>query len=54
MVAPRLVAWGGATVIGTVRRSADLDSVAVALDEAHSVAVIREFAPDGVDRVPFG
>ncbi|WP_112133406.1 NADPH:quinone reductase [Glycomyces dulcitolivorans] len=57
-VAARLAAWGGATVIGTVRRSADLASVdpvavpvAVALDQADPVAAIREHAPDGVDRV---
>lgn len=42
---PGLVGWGGATVIGTVRRSADLGSVssrfvthAVALDEAEIAA----------------
>lgn len=57
-IAARLAVWGGARVIGTVRRSADLASVdpaavpvAVALDQADPVAAIREHAPEGVDRV---
>jgi NADPH2:quinone reductase len=47
-----------ATVIGTVRRAADLDRVdrsavprAVALDQSDPAAQIRRLAPSGVDRV---
>jgi NADPH:quinone reductase len=56
-VAAQLARWGGATVIGTVRRQADLDAAAavvahaVALDQPDPAAVIRAHAPDGVDRV---
>jgi NADPH2:quinone reductase len=57
-VAAQLATWGGATVIGTVRRSADLDEVrgpaiahAVALDQPGPAAAIRALAPDGVDRI---
>jgi len=56
-LAAQLAAWGGATVIGTVRREQDLDSVpaavaaAVALDAPDPAAAIREHAADGVDRI---
>ncbi|MEV7892449.1 NADPH:quinone reductase [Streptomyces sp. NPDC002817] len=54
----QLARWGGATVIGTVRRSGDLGHVdatavshAVALDAENPAAAIRAYAPDGVHRV---
>src|SRR3954449_3957157 len=56
-IAAQLAAWNGATVIGTVRRSADLaevdDAVAhrVALDAADPIAEIRRAAPDGAHRI---
>jgi NADPH2:quinone reductase len=57
-LAAQLARWGGATVIGTVRREADLERVdrsvvthAVALDSSDVVERIRAHAPDGVDRV---
>jgi NADPH2:quinone reductase len=57
-LAAQLGRWGGATVIGTVRRTADLDRVdrsavahAVALDAPDAVEQVRAQAPDGVDRV---
>ena len=57
-VAGQLARWGGATVIGTVRRRSDLpnhDLLAahhvIALDTAHAVAQIRELAAGGVDRI---
>ncbi|WP_328498718.1 NADPH:quinone reductase [Streptomyces sp. NBC_00414] len=57
-VAAQLARWGGATVVGTVRRKADLHlvdpSVAshmIALDEGDPAAAIRSYAPDGVHRV---
>jgi NADPH2:quinone reductase len=53
-LAAQLATWGVATVIGTVRRSGDrVPGVAhvVALDVPDPVARIRDFAPDGVDRV---
>jgi len=57
-LAAQLARWGGTTVIGTVRRSGDLDRVdpavvshAVALDAGDPAAAIRAFAPDGVHRV---
>jgi NADPH:quinone reductase len=57
-LAAQLARWGGATVLGTVRRTADLDRVdrsavvhAVALDDSDVVEQIRAHAPDGVDRV---
>ena len=56
-LAAQLAAWAGATVVGTVRRAADLESVppmldhAVALDGPNPAAAIREFVPGGVDRV---
>ena len=57
-LAAQLARWGGATVIGTVRRGDDLAHVdatavshAVALDSADPAAAIRSYAPDGVHRV---
>jgi NADPH2:quinone reductase len=57
-MAAQLAGWGAATVIGTVRRAADLERVdrsavthAVALDEPDVVERIRAHAPDGVDRI---
>jgi NADPH2:quinone reductase len=57
-LAAQLARWGGATVIGTVRREADLERVdrsvvthAVALDASDVVERIRAHVPDGVDRV---
>ena len=57
-LAAQLARWGGATVIGTVRRAEDLDRVdaavvshAVALDGGDPAATIRAHAPDGVDRI---
>jgi NADPH2:quinone reductase len=54
----QLAYWGGATVIGTVRRSADLEragtaafAYTVALDQPHPAGVIRAHAPSGVDRI---
>ena len=53
-LAAQLAAWGGATVIGTVRHAtaAELPGVAtlVALDD-EPAAVIRRIAPSGVDRI---
>jgi NADPH:quinone reductase len=56
--APGIEAWGGATVIGTVRSTADLDRIernavrhAVALDQTVPAAQIRAAAPDGLDRI---
>jgi len=56
-LAAQLASWGGARVIGTVRRSDDLERVnrgvahAVALDQADPAEAIRAHAIDGVDRV---
>jgi NADPH2:quinone reductase len=57
-LAAQLARWGGATVIGTVRRGGDLDRVrpgpvahAVALDQTDPVAAVRAHAPGGVDRI---
>ncbi len=57
-LAAQLAHWAGATVIGTVVRSGDLENVdtsvvshPVALDDTDPAAVIREHAPDGVDRI---
>ncbi|HEU4547121.1 MAG TPA: NADPH:quinone reductase [Microlunatus sp.] len=57
-LAAQLAAWGGATVITTVRRLADLSALsgpaaerAVALDGPDAVDAIREHAPAGVDRI---
>jgi NADPH2:quinone reductase len=57
LMAAQLGRWGGATVIGTVRRGGELDQVdasvaqAVALDDREPVEAIRALAPDGVHRV---
>lgn len=57
-LAAQLARWGGATVVGTVRRSSDLDKVnkavaseVVALDQPDPAAAIAERAQDGVDRI---
>jgi NADPH2:quinone reductase len=57
-LAAQLARWGGATVLATVRRSADLTHVdpavvshAVALDQDDPAAEIRANAPRGVDRI---
>jgi NADPH2:quinone reductase len=56
-LAAQLARWGGATVIGTVVRSSDLDHVdaavahAVALDQAQPDEAIRAHAPGGVHRI---
>jgi NADPH:quinone reductase len=56
-LAAQLAHWGGATVIGTVVRTSDLDRVdsavgrAVALDQPQPAEAIRAHAPDGVDRI---
>lgn len=57
-LAAQLARWGGATVIGTVVHTADLDGVdravvphVVALDQSDPAAAIRAHAPDGVDRI---
>ena len=57
-LAAQLAAWGGATVIGTVRRAADVApalqagiSSVVCLDAADISRRIRDIAPAGVDRV---
>ena len=57
-LAAQLARWGGATVIGTVRRQADVDSATelgiahvVSLDSADATDRIRALAPDGVHRV---
>jgi NADPH2:quinone reductase len=57
-LAAQLARWGGATVIGTVRRRDDLRQAtdsgvtrAVALDQPAAVDAIRAHAPDGVDRI---
>ena len=57
-LAAQLAARDGATVIGTVRRAADLARVdrsvvprAVALDQRDPAAAIRDHAPSGVDRI---
>src|SRR3954451_18754671 len=56
-VAAQLARWGGATVIGTVRRESDLDHVdgavahAVALDQEQAAEAIRAHAPEGVNRI---
>jgi NADPH2:quinone reductase len=56
-LAAQLAHWGGATVIGTVRRRGDLECVrpgavahTVALDE-NDPAAVRAHAPEGVDRI---
>ncbi|MEY9964743.1 NADPH2:quinone reductase [Streptacidiphilus sp. MAP12-16] len=57
-MAAQLARWGGATVIGTVTRSGDLDrldpsvvSHAVALDQDDPAKEIRAHAPQGVHRI---
>ncbi len=57
-LAAQLARWGGATVIGTVRRRSDLEQVTapaaahvVALDEPDPAGAIRAHAPGGVDRI---
>ncbi len=53
-LAAQLATWGGATVVGTVRRGADLEQApvpAVALDAPDAAARIRTLAPDGVERI---
>ncbi len=57
-LAAQLATWAGATVIGTVRKHADLDTVprgrvahAVALDEDDVVARVHRIAPAGVARI---
>lgn len=57
-LAAALATWGGATVIGTVRRTGELADVpaalagrAVALDVPDPAAAIRAVAPGGVDRI---
>jgi NADPH2:quinone reductase len=57
-LAAQLARWGGATVIGTVRRSADLGLVrssmvdrVVALDQVDPAAAIKGAAHGGVDRI---
>jgi NADPH:quinone reductase len=57
-LAAQLAHWGGATVIGTVRRRQDLEHVRasavanfVALDQPYPAAAVRAFAPGGVDRI---
>jgi NADPH:quinone reductase len=56
-MAAQLARWGGATVIGTVTRTSDLDQVdptlahPVALDGAQPAQAIRAHAPDGVQRI---
>jgi NADPH:quinone reductase len=56
-LAAQLATWGGASVIGTVRRRSDLEKESgpgvpvVALDEADPAAAIRAHAPGGVDRI---
>jgi NADPH:quinone reductase len=57
-LAAQLAHWGGATVIGTVVHTGDLEKVdtaavshPIALDDTDPAAAIREHAPDGVDRI---
>src|SRR4051795_8106420 len=56
-MAAQLVAWRGATVIGSVRRHTDLARIdeavhnRIELDHGDPIASIRQAAPDGVDRI---
>lgn len=56
-LAAQLAAWNGATVIGTVRRTDDLDRVdervahAIALDAGDPAQAIAAVAPKGVGRI---
>jgi NADPH2:quinone reductase len=54
----QLARWGGATVIGTVRRGPDLSRIdhglvthAVSTDRSDSTAAILGHAPEGIDRI---
>jgi NADPH2:quinone reductase len=58
VLAAQLARWGGATVVGSVRRSADVSQVdartvdhVVALDSPDPAGGIRTVAPHGVDRI---
>jgi NADPH2:quinone reductase len=61
LLAAQLAHWGGASVIGTVVHSRDLENVDTSavshpialdkLDKSDASAAIREHAPDGVDRI---
>lgn len=57
-LAVQLAKWGGATVIGTVRRTSDLPATGttgvdhvVALDSSDPVEQLRRLAPEGIDRI---
>jgi NADPH2:quinone reductase len=56
-MAAQLARWGGATVVGTVRRGSDLDQVdrtiaqPVSLEAAQPAEAIRAHAAEGVDRI---
>lgn len=57
-LASQLATWGGARVIATVRRPADIALVdpavardVIAIEEADAVDQIRSLAPRGVDRI---
>jgi NADPH:quinone reductase len=54
-MAAQLARWGGATVIGTVRTDAEVDTGladhVVSFQSGDPAARIRDLAPDGVDRV---
>ena len=57
-LAAQLARGDGASVVGTVRRTADIRNVdaticemVVALDDPHPAAAIRDLFPDGADRV---
>jgi NADPH2:quinone reductase len=57
-LAAQLALWGGATVIGTVRRRSELSQVpasaatrTIALEEPDPSGAIRALAPAGVDRI---
>lgn len=57
-LAAQLARWNGASVIGTVRRTGDMEMVdttvcdsVIALDQPDSVQAVRGAAPDGVDRI---
>jgi NADPH2:quinone reductase len=57
-MAAQLARWNGASVVGTVRGTADarevaatISEVVVALDDPHPAAAIRALFPDGADRV---
>jgi len=57
-LAAQLARWGGATVIGTVRRSGDISLAShlgladvVALDQQDPAIALQRLAPEGVDRI---